>query len=133
MVKVGTVYKSEGNIDLSTLPWHVVLKIFASHMIHKSSYFSGKSANNAALQDEANKRSINEYVECIIFHMESGSYRHEKIVPFTFPIKDLELVKLALAFPQLFEYSKEIVAFDRNLVELEAIKDGVVLLRRLEQ
>jgi hypothetical protein len=133
MVMVGKVYKSEGKVDLNNLPWYVVVKVFLSHMIDNSAILSGNMGKLLALKDEANRKAIEEYTKCIQFHLENGAYKHEVSVPFTFPMEDKELVELAVGGPQFFGYSKEFVQINKDLAELGAIREGVVLMGRLEK
>lgn len=131
MVKVGTVYKSNGNVDLTTLPLKVKLSIFINNMIDNSYILSGNRSKMLSLEEEARKKKIKDYTIALLYYLERSSYKHQQSILFTFPIEDLDLIKTSLGNPSFFPYQKDFIPLEPNLLELKAYRSGVVIIRRL--
>lgn len=131
MVKVGVVYKSNGNVDLTTLPLKVKLSVFINNMIDNSYILSGNRSKMISLEEEARKKKIKNYTISLLYYLERSSYKRQQNIPFTFPIEDLELIKTSLSNPSFFPYQKDFIPLEPNLLELKAYRSGVVIIRRL--
>lgn len=130
MVKVGTVYKSNGNIDITQLSFRIKMSIFIHNMIDSSYLLSGNRINMKNINTESEK--IYDYTKVILYYLKRSSYRNRSKITMSYDINDEEFVKTALGHPSFFEYSKSFIAMETNLVELKAFNSGVVILRRLE-
>jgi hypothetical protein len=131
MVKVGAVYKSDGNVDLSSLPLKVKLSIFINHMIDSSYLLSGNMSKMQALKESAEKAKINNYTVAFSYYLLRSKYKNENTVVFVYNMDDEPQVRLALGNSVFFEYSKEFVRLNPDLVELEAFLSGCVIMRKL--
>lgn len=132
MVKVGVVYKSDGNVDLTTLRFRVKMSLFIHYMIDSSYILSGNRSKMISLKEEEERRKVQEYTLAFLHHLERGVFKNEPQIPMSFDAEDLEYVKMALGGPAFFEYGKEYVPMEHDLDELKAFKFGMVILRRLK-
>lgn len=130
MVKIGTVYKSEGNVDISRLTLTQRIGIFVNHMIDHSSILSGNKSKFLALREETERKRIALYTTSFLYHLERGPLKNKPRIPFTYDKDDDRLVRLALGAPQFFGYRKIFPQLERNLVEIKAYSDYVVIIEK---
>lgn len=130
MVKIGTVYKSEGNVDLTRLTFAQRLGIFIHHMIDHSVFLSGNKSKFLALREETERKRIALYTTSFLYHLERGPLRTKSSIPFTYDEVDDKLVRLALGAPQFFGYRKVFPPLEKNLVEVKAYSHYVVIIEK---
>ena len=128
MVKIGTVYKSEGNVDLTRLTFRQRLGVFIHHMIDKSSFLSGNRLKFLALREENERKRIALFTTSFLYHLERGPLRTKTSIPFTYDSMDDKAVRLALGAPQFFGYKKIYPTLEKNLLELKAFSHYVVII-----
>lgn len=131
MIKVGTVYKSDGNVDIRSLPLNVKLKVLISHTIDNSVFLSGDLSKLDGLKEEAMLKKVDRYIEAINSYLSDPKFDDEPELYIIYDIDDQEAVKSALGHPEYSIYTKQYVKFNSDLVALQAILSGVVILRRV--
>jgi len=130
MVKIGTVYKSEGNVDLTRLTFAQRLGIFIHHMIDHSFFLSGNKSKFLSLKEETERKRIVLLSTAFLYHLERGPLRSKPRIPFTYDKEDDKLVRLALGAPQFFGYRKIFPLLEKNLLEVKAYSDYVVIIEK---
>lgn len=130
MVKIGTVYKSEGNVDLTRLTFSQRLGIFMYHIITQSRFLSGNPSKYQSELEEAERKLITLYTTSFLYHLEKGPLRTKPSIPFTYDKDHDKLVRLALGAPQFFGYRKAFPTLEKNLVEVKAYSHYVVIIEK---
>lgn len=128
-VKVGEVYKTDGNINLKALPLKVKLKALVSHTIDNSIFLSGDLNKLAMLQEESDIKKIDRYQQSITAYLASMESESEFFI--IYDIADEELVRTAIGHPQFSVYQKQFLEFNKDLQTLDAYLSGVLQLRRV--
>lgn len=131
MVQVGVVYKSDGNVDIRSLPLSVKLKVLVSHTIDNSVFLSGDLSKLDGLKEEAMLKKVDRYMEAINSYLSDPKFDNESELYVIYDVDDQEIVKTALSHPEYSIYAKQYVKFNSDLVALQAILSGVVILRRV--
>lgn len=131
MTKVGTVWKSDGNIDIRPLPLKVKLKVLVSHTIDSSAFLSGDFNKLNQMKEEVDIKKIDRYVEAISAYLAEPVFEDESEIYVIFDIDDKELVQTAIGHPQFSVYHRQFLKFNSDLETLEAYLTGVLLLRRI--
>lgn len=131
MTKVGEVYRSDGNIDIRTLPLKVKFKVLISHTIDSSAFLSGDFDKLAQLKEDVDIKKIDRYVEAISAYLAEPVFEDEPEIYVLFEIEDTELVKTAIGHPQFTVYHRQFIKYNSDLASLKAYLTGVLLLRRI--
>ena len=132
MVKVGTVYKSNGSLDISSLPFFTAIELVFESLIEDSYILNGNPAKMLLLKEEARRVRQSQYILAFLYHLEKGQLRTLNSMYFSYAIEDDELVRLALGGPQFYQYKKKFLEFNENLVELNVFTKKIVEIRRFE-
>lgn len=128
-VKVGEVYKTDGNINVRELPLKVKIKALISHTIDNSMFLSGDKNKLAMLKEESEIKKIDRYQQSIAAYL--SSFEDESEFFIIYEIEDEDLVKIAIGHPQFSVYQKQFLKFNQDLQTLNAYLNGVLQLRRV--
>jgi hypothetical protein len=131
MVQVGVVYKSDGNVDVRSLPLNVKLKVLISHTIDNSVFLSGNLSKFDLLKEDEMLKKVDRYTEAINSYLSDPKFDNESELYIIYNIDDQDIVKTALGHPEYSIYAKQYVKFNSDLVALQAVLSGVVILRRV--
>lgn len=131
MVKVGTVYKSNGGVDLRGLPNSVKVKLLISHTIDNSAFLSGDLSKLEDLNEEVRLKKVDKYVEAINSYLSEPKFDNLSEIYLIYDIDDKDIVKDALSHPEYSVYTKSELKFNEDLISLGAILEGVTILRRV--
>jgi len=130
VVKIGVVYKSEGNVDLTRLTFIQRFGILIHHMIDHSVILSGNKSKILTLKEDAERKKIALYTTAFLYHLERGPLKTKARIPFTYDESDDKLVRLALGAPQFFGYRKIFPSLEKNLIEVKAYSSYVVIIEK---
>jgi len=131
MVKVGKVYRSDGNVNLKDIKWDIKIRMLVTYMLENSMIFSSKRLKSAILAEKQRQQKIKDYTDAFAYHLFRGRFKDNNVLVLTFDSEDYEIVKLVLASPLFLQYRITYTELNHNLKELGAYVHYVVEIERL--
>lgn len=131
MVKVGKVYRNDGNINLKEVKWDIKLRLLFTYILENSRFLNMGTMKAKIEEEKLRQQKIKEYTDAFAYHMLLGKFKnHQKFVA-SFDSEDFEIVDLVLKNPMFLQYRTNFVELNHNLKELGAYVHYVVEIERL--
>lgn len=131
MVKVGNVYRNDGNVNLKEVKKGIKLSMLMTYLIESSAFLNSGKMKILMMKEKQKQQKIKDYTDSFAYHLLKGKFKNISPIVTTFDSEDFEIVSLVLSSPLFLQYKVTFVELNQNLKELGAYVNYVVKLERL--